>query len=230
MKYTAIAVFALLTTFPALSQSQSTGTPTGGSSVQTPVPAATANDAAMGTVTLATILDNGTMQPLAPDWAINCVKKNQKKYPGVKFQTSGNRSTSGQNFLVVFSTSSSVLQGFQPVTRTETSTSTSEVSGNGTVTSSNGTMWNYTTTGTIDTTTTTTVHENVGYTQKTNILYVTAYDEKGTMVAQKTHVYSTQQGGDPSSAAGYNIGNALRAINARGKTLEWVVDRVEGRK
>lgn len=193
-------------------------------------------------MTFATVLENGTVQPLMPDWAIKWVKKNAKKYPGVRFQTSGQTIPGGRNFLVVFSASSQVLQGFQPVTHTETSTSTSQVSGttqmsgNGTVTSNNGDMWNYdlngtaTTTGTVATTTTTTEQENAAFTRNTNVLYVTAYDQNGTMVAQQTHVYSTQAGGNASYAAGYNFGNAIRAINARGHTLQWVIDRIEGRK
>lgn len=32
------------------------------------------------------------------------------------------------------------------------------------------------------------------------------------------------------NGAGYNIGNAFRAINARGRTLEWVIDSIEGKK
>jgi hypothetical protein len=183
-----------------------------------------------GTVTFATMLDNGTVQPLMPDWAIKWTQKNQKKYPGVHFQTSGNASPDGRNFLVIFSASSQVLQGFQPVTHTDTSTSTSQISGNGSATSNYGSVWTYNVNGTATTTTTTTVRESAAYSQSTNTLYVTAYDEKGAMVAQKVHVYSTQRGGDPSYAAGYNLGNAIRAINARGNTLEWVVDRLEGRK
>jgi hypothetical protein len=193
-----------------------------------PAPASSASS--QGTVTFATMMENGTVQPLMPDWAVKWVKKNEKKYPGVHFQTSGDAVPGRRNFLVVFSASSRVLQGFQPVTHTQTSTSTSQVSGSGTVTSNYGDTWNYDANGTINTTTTTTVHENAGYTQNTNILYVTAYDERGTMVAQQTHVYSTQAGGDASYAAGYNFGNAIRAINARGRTLEWVIDRIEGRK
>jgi hypothetical protein len=207
-----------------------------------PTPAAVPAPTQKGTVTFATILEDGTMQPLMPDWAIKWVKKNHKKYPGVHFQTSGNTLPGGKNFLVVFSASSRVLQGFQPVTHTNTATSmtqvsgTTEVSGSGTVTSDNGSMWNYDmngtamSTGTATTTTTTTTHENAAYSQNTNILYVTAYDEKGTMVAQQTHVYSTQSGGNAAYAAGYNIGNAFRAINARGRTLKWVIDRIEGKK
>jgi hypothetical protein len=175
------------------------------------------------------MLDKGSVQPLMPEWAINWVKKNAKKYPGVHFQTSGATVPGGNNFLVVFSVSSNVLQGFQPVTRTQTSTNTSDVSGSGTVYGSGG-PWNYTYNGTVDTTTTTTTHENVPYSQNTNVLYVTAYNDQGVMVAQQVHVYSTQQGGDPSYAAGYNIGNAIRAVNARGRTLAWVIDHIEGKK
>ena len=84
-----------------------------------------------GTVTFATMLEDGTVQPLMPDWAIKWVKKNEKKYPGVHFQTSKDAVPGRRNFLVVFSASSRVLQGFQPVTHTQTSTSTSQVSGTG---------------------------------------------------------------------------------------------------
>lgn len=99
----------------------------------------------------------------------------------------------------------------------------------GTITDTQGEMWNYSYYGTVTTTTTTTTHENVPYTISSNTLYVSAFDERGEMVAQRWHVYSTQSGGNSANALGYNLGNALGAINARGHMLKTVVDDLVGR-
>ncbi len=177
----------------------------------------------IATVTFITI-QNGNVVHLMPDWAIKWVRKNEKKYPDVRFQTSDKPVAGARNFVVAFSASSAELQGFQPVTYTDTSTNTSPVSGNGTVTDNQGEMWNYTYNGTVTTTTTTTTHEQVPYTRTSNTLYVTAFNEQGETVAQRWHVYSTQSGGDSANALGYNLGNALGAINARGHMLKTIVD------
>ncbi len=182
----------------------------------------------VATVTFITI-QNGNVVHLMPDWAIKWVRKNEKKYPGVRFQTSDKPVAGARNFVVAFSASSAELQGFQPVTYTDTSTSTSPVSGNGTVTDNQGEMWNYTYNGTVTTTTTTTTHEQVPYTRTSNTLYVTAFNEQGETVAQRWHVYSTQSGGDSANALGYNLGNALGAINARGHMLKTIVDNLVGK-
>ncbi len=180
------------------------------------------------TITFVTVR-YGNVAHLMPDWAIKWVRKNEKKYPGVRFQTSGEAVAGARNFVVAFSASSGEVQGFQPVTHTDTSTNTNPVSGSGTVTDTQGEMWNYSYNGTVTTTTTTTTHENVPYTISSNTLYVSAFDERGEMVAQRWHVYSTQSGGNSANALGYNLGNALGAINARGHMLKAVVDGLVGK-
>jgi hypothetical protein len=180
------------------------------------------------TITFVTVR-NGNVAHLMPDWAIKWVRKNEKKYPGVRFETSGEPVAGARNFVVAFSASSAEVQGFQPVTHTDTSTNTNPVSGSGTVTDTQGEMWNYSYNGTVTTTTTTTTHENVPYTISSNTLYVSAFDERGEMVAQRWHVYSTQSGGNSANSLGYNLGNALGAINARGHMLKTVVDGLVGK-
>ena len=54
--------------------------------------------------------------------------------------------------------------GLYPTVRTNTTTSTTPVSGSGTVTDSYGGMWNYTYDGKTTTTTTTTTREDLHYT------------------------------------------------------------------
>lgn len=181
------------------------------------------------TITFVTI-QNGNVAHLAPEWATKWVHKNEKKYPDVRFQTSGEPIAGARNFVIAFSASSGEVQGFQPVTHTDTSTSTSPVSGSGTVTDNYGETWNYTYNGTVTTTTTTTTHEQVPYTRTSNTLYVTGFNEQGAMVAQRWHVYSTQSGGDAYNSLGYNLGNALAAINARGHLLKAIVGDVLGKE
>ena len=168
--------------------------------------------------------DGGRVHPGTPGWVRNWVRKNARKYPGVEF--GGTPTKEARNYVIVFSSSANALSGFDPVVRTDTSTSTTPVSGSGTVTDNYGSTWNYTYDGEVTTTTTTTTQEDVPYTIETNTLYATAYDAQGTMVSQHWHVYSTKQGGDGANSLGYNLGNALFAINARGRLLKAVVKDV----
>jgi hypothetical protein len=195
----------------------------------TPPKAAVAPNLPVATVNFITI-QHGNVVHLMPEWAIKWVKKNEKKYPGVRFETSDHPVPGARNFVIAFSATSAELQGFQPVTHTDTSTSTSPVSGNGTITDNQNEMWDYTYNGTVTTTTTTTTHEQVPYTTTSNTLYVTAFNEQGEMVAQRWHVYSTQSGGNSTNALGYNLGNALAAINARGHMMKAIVDDLVGKK
>ncbi|MGB6877960.1 MAG: hypothetical protein WBD94_00180 [Candidatus Acidiferrales bacterium] len=113
------------------------------------------DDPVTQTITFVTV-ENGQVMHVIPEWAIKWVKKNYKKYPGIRFQTTGEQVPVDRNYVIAFSFSSNALQGFQPVTHTDTSTSTSPVSANGTVTDNQGNTWNYTMNGTATTTTTTT--------------------------------------------------------------------------
>lgn len=159
------------------------------------------------------------------DWIGKWVQKNAKKHPDICFSQSPMQGHA--NYLVVLSQSSGYLTGFDPVVRTDTNMTTTPVSGSGTVTSNYGEVWNYTYNGQVTTTTTTTTEENVPYTINSRTLYVYAYSDGGAIVSQRHHVYSTKSGGDAANSAGYNIGNALGAINARGHMLGSVVKDIE---
>jgi hypothetical protein len=176
------------------------------------------------TVTFVTV-ENGQVLHAWPNWAAAWVGKNWEKYPGVRFQTSGSASGEG-NYVIAFSYSSNALNGFEPVTHTDTSSSTSNVSGTGTVTDDQGTSWDYTMNGNVDTTTTTTTTTNEPYTRTYNTIYLTAYDEKGEMIAQRWHVYTAQQGGNPYNSAGYNLGSALGAIHAKDDLMQAILKDV----
>jgi hypothetical protein len=158
------------------------------------------------------------------NWIGKWVEKNAKKYPDICF--SQNPMQGQANYLIVLSQSAGYFTGFDPVVRTNTSTSTSPVSGSGTVTSNYGGMWNYTYNGTETTTTTTITNENVPYTVRSNTIYAYAYRSDGAIISRRYHVYSTKSGGDAYNTAGYNLGNALAAINARGRLIETVVKDV----
>ncbi len=206
----AIAVFVLPTTLYAQKGSIST------------------DDPVTRTITFVTV-ENGQVMHAIPEWAIKWVKKNYKKYPGIRFQTMGEQVAGDRNYVVAFSSSSNAVQGFQPVTHTDTSTSTSPVSANGTVTDNQGNTWDYTMNGTVTTTTTTTTQENVPYTITSNTLYLTAYDQQGQVIGQRWHVYSTQSGGDPYSGLGYNLGSALGAIHAKSHLLRDTINGLVGK-
>lgn len=160
------------------------------------------------------------------NWIANWVQKNAKKYPDMCF--SQTPSGGHANYLIVLSQSANYFTGFDPVVRTNTSTSSGPVSGNGTVTDNYGEMWNYTYNGTTTTTTTTTDHENVPYTINSNTIFAYAYAEGGAIVSRRYHVFSSKSGGDAANTAGYNIGSALASINARGRLLGSVVKDIEG--
>jgi hypothetical protein len=101
---------------------------------------------------------------------------------------------------------------------------TTQVSGDGTVIDSHGDMWNYTFDGTV--TTTTTARENVPYEIDSDTLYANAYDAHGALVSQSNHTYSRQLGGD--NAGLYNMGHAFRNINAKGRLINAVIKDIEG--
>jgi hypothetical protein len=176
-------------------------------------------------VSFAVLLPNGNVEYIVPSWTNNWVRKNAKKYSNIQF--SQDKAVVPGSYLIVFSDSKSAISGYQPVAHVDTSTSTTPISGSGTVTSNYGTVWNYTYDGTMTTTTTTRTTVNEPYTIQSKTLYATAFDSNGGTVTQRWHVYSSQSGGDPYSSLGYNLGNALGAINARGRLLNAVTKDIE---
>jgi hypothetical protein len=97
------------------------------------------------------------------------------------------------NYLLVFSTSQSAFNGIYPTVRT--STSTTPVSGSGTVTNNYGGMWNYTYDGAVTTTTTTTTPDDLPYTDTSNTLYVRSYDQHGRQISERWRTITARQGG-----------------------------------
>ena len=180
------------------------------------------------TVSFAVANHNGGIEYYVPNWVQKWVKKNAKKHPDILFTQE--KSVGNNSYLIVFSDSAHALSGFEPVTHTSTSTSTSPVSGSGTVTDYDGDRWNYTYDGTVTTTTTTQTTENEAYTIESNTLYATTFDSRGGTVSQHWHEYSTKSGGDAYNSLGYNFGNALAAINARGRLLSAAMKDIQGPK
>jgi hypothetical protein len=180
------------------------------------------------TVSFAVADHNGGIEYYVPNWVQKWIKKNAKKHPDILFTQE--KSVENNSYLVVLSDSAHALSGFEPVTHTSTSTSTSPVSGSGTVTDYNGDRWNYTYDGTVTTTTTTRTTQNEAYTIDSSTLYATTFDSRGGTVSQHWHEYSTKSGGDAYNSLGYNLGNALAAINARGRLLSAAMKDIQGPK
>jgi hypothetical protein len=172
------------------------------------------------------IADRNGVHPGVMGWTRNWINKNAKNFPMVAFQ--GCSAEGLRNYLIVFSSSENVLTGFDPVLKSNTSTSTSPMSGTGSISDMYGSTWNYRYDGTVTTTTTTTTQENVPYTIQSNTLYATAYDEHGIIISQRWHTFSSKQGGDAANSLGYNLGSVLAAMNARGRLLNAVVKDIAG--
>lgn len=164
------------------------------------------------------LAEGGQIRSAVPVFADKWVAKNQKHYDGLCFSQIPNRSAS--NYLLVFATSQSVFNGIFPTVRTNTTTSTTPVSGSGTVTDNYGGMWNYTYNGTATTTTTTTTYQDLPYADTTNTLYLYSYDQQGRLVSRRWRTITTRQGGDPSNTAGYNLGASLFAIHFKERLLK----------
>ncbi len=180
------------------------------------------------TISFAVAGHSGGVESYVPSWVQKWVNKNAKKYPDILFTQE--KGVGNNSYLIVFSDSPQSLSGFEPVTHTYTDTSTSPISGSGTVTDYSGDRWNYTYSGTVTTTTTTRTTDNEAYTIQSNTLYATAFDSHGGTVSKHWHVYSTKSGGNAYNSLGYNLGNALAAINARGRLLGDVAKDIERSK
>jgi len=158
----------------------------------------------------------------SPKWTEDWVKKNAKKFAGIHF--SQTPVSGAENYLIVFSTSTSALSGFQPVVRWNTTTSTSDVSGRGTADDDYGSTWTYTYHGTATTRTMTTTHEDVPYTVETITIYASAYGGPlNSLVAQNSESTVQQEGGDPAAAGFTNLIGSIRRIRIKTRLLDGVV-------
>jgi hypothetical protein len=164
-----------------------------------------------------------------PDVSSKWFEKTQKKYTNTCFSQYGVHSGSAageKNYLVVLSTSKAAFNGLLPVYRTNTSSSTSPITGSGTITDNFGATWNYTYQGTMTTTTTTTTQTDVPYTDTTVGLYANAYSEKGALVGEAERATTRRQGGDAGNTLGYNLGAALGSMHIKEHLLESIVKQV----
>jgi hypothetical protein len=107
-------------------------------------------------------------------------------------------------YLLVYASSENAFVGFQPTLQTASSIA----SGSGTATSPYGNTWNFTYTGSTQTTQTV----EAPYVTHSKSLFLCAYDDSGNLVSSHSMTFSTQSGGDPGFAAGYNIGALISLI------------------
>lgn len=170
------------------------------------------------------VASGGDIVAQVPAFARKWLAKNQGKYRELCFNQTPKARTA--NFLFILSTSRSAFNGMYPTVRTSATTSTTPVSGSGTVRDTYGGMWNYTYDGTITTTETTTTHENVPYTDTANTLYLYSYDERGRLVSKRWRTITTRQGGARANTLGYNLGAAIGAIHLKERLLKDAVEDV----
>jgi len=163
---------------------------------------------------------NGALAYRLHDVSAKWLDKFEKKYPNVCFLQYDAHSGQ-QNYLIVLSSSASAFNGLQPVFHTSTTT---PVSGSGTVTNNAGSTWDFTYQGTI--TTTTTTQTNVPYTDRTSEFYAYAYAADGTLVGTAERSASSRQGGDPYNALGYNLTTALLSVHLKEHLLESIVKKI----
>src|SRR5580704_3830544 len=169
--------------------------------------------------------DSGGVYLGSPKWADDWVRKNAKKFPALRFSRAP--ISGAENYLVVLSTSTSILSGFQAVVRLATTTSTADVSGRGTVTDNYGSTWSYTLRGNVTTTTTTMTRQDVPYTFETRTLYASAYGGPlNLLVARNSEWTSRQEGGDPNEALGTNLGGLARRIRMKTRLLDGVAKAI----
>jgi hypothetical protein len=170
------------------------------------------------------VAEGGQIVARAPGFTEKWIKKNLKNYPGLCFSQAPDPNAG--NYLLLFSTSRSAFNGFDPTVRTTTSTSTNPVYGSGTVTDSYGSAWSYTYSGTQTSTITTTTTENVPYTITSNTLFLNAYDQNGRLVSDHWKTASSKQGGDAYNTLGYNLGSAVARIHLKEGLLKSAVTDV----
>jgi hypothetical protein len=153
----------------------------------------------------------------SPD-ALTFLKKN---YPRVCVLEDTTRFVPGvPRYLLVYANSKEAFMGFQPVQQT----SSSPVYGSGTVRNPSGKMSRFSFSGTIETT----GQVQTPYTINSQSLFLYAYGEDGHTVSQRFITTSSQVGGDPAYAAGYNVGNLIaRKRNSPQKLAVSVLDDIQ---
>ncbi|HEX4544926.1 MAG TPA: hypothetical protein VH110_01110 [Candidatus Acidoferrum sp.] len=152
-----------------------------------------------------------------PDWAVQWLEKNQKKYPGVCF--SDTPSAGVPNYLIVFSTAVPAAQQIEPATTKPASDETSAGPASGTFTTNFGSTWHYTYEKTPTTTVTTDWGDKVPHNLQTPTLYATAYTEQGAPVCQHRPVLIKEAEKESPDSHGRKHDPLAAAARAMGELL-----------
>jgi len=154
-------------------------------------------------------------------WTNDWIRKNAKNFPAIRFSQIP---SGADNYLIVISDSTSVLSGFQPVVRVNSTTSETNFSGSGDARDNSGSRWSYTFDGRATSTTTTMTQEDVPYTIESHTLYASVYGGPGDLlISRESETIGWQEGGNPSSAAIYNFGELAQRIRLKTRLLNNVV-------
>lgn len=152
------------------------------------------------TITVAGLTPNGLALYVPPEGQ-KFMAKNSQNYPRMcLLEDATNVVPSVPRYLLVYAYSENAFAGFQPVTRINTTTT--PVSGSGTVRNAYGDAWNFNYYGTVETTEMDTIE--APYVIRSRSLYLNAYDENGSVVSRHSFTVSSQTGGNGASAIGYN--------------------------
>jgi hypothetical protein len=152
------------------------------------------------TITVAGLTPNGLALYVPPEGQ-KFMAKNSQDYPRMCLLEDATNVFPGvPRYLLVYAYSETAFSGFQPITRINTTTT--PVSGSGTVMNGYGGMWNFTYSGTVATTVMDTIE--APYVIRSRSLYLNAYDENGALVSRHSFTVSSQIGGNGASAIGYN--------------------------
>jgi hypothetical protein len=162
-------------------------------------------------------MENDRLVLATPDWAMQWLEKNQKKYPGVCF--SDTPSAGVPNYLIVFSTAAPAAQQIEPVTTKPASDKTSAGSANGTFTTNFGSTWHYTYEKATTTTVTTDWNDKVPHNLQMPTLYATAYTERGIPVSQHWPALTKGEEKGSSKSHGSKQDPLAAAARAMGELL-----------
>jgi hypothetical protein len=172
------------------------------------------------------VASNGSLVYRLPNVSTKWFDNAQKKFPNLCFAQLGQAPSGVEQYLIVLSTQISAFNGLYPAYQTKITAASGPLAGNGTITDSQGSTWNYSYQGNFSSTTTTTEQANLPYMDTTVGLYANAYNENGTSIASARRTETSRQGGDAANTLGYNIGARLSSIHIKERLLDEIVGRV----
>ena len=159
-----------------------------------------------------------------PEWAANWYEKNQKRFPGMCFSDSP--MLGAQNYLVVFYTSAPAVSGIDTLREISAAADMSPRSGVGTFTTNYGSTWHYTFDRTATTTVTTVLTDKVPHSLQSNVLYATAYSERGIPISQHWPTAAAKNGKETSVKHGKNRVAALPEIRIMSDLLTQMAEDI----